>query len=91
MNLIEVFRQSIDSLKASKTRSALTLLAISVGVFAIISSNTAVLVLDTYFKDTMSLMGGDVITVSKFPTIQMGPSTGTGRILPLHRWSGFRI
>ncbi|HLR90238.1 MAG TPA: ABC transporter permease [Balneolaceae bacterium] len=74
MNLIEVFRQSIDSLKASKTRSALTLLAISVGVFAIISANTAVLVLDTYFKDTLSLMGGDVITVSKFPTIQMGPS-----------------
>lgn len=74
MNLIEVFRQSIDSLKASKTRSALTLLAISVGVFAIISSNTAVLVLDTYFKDTMSMMGGDVITVSKFPAVQMGPS-----------------
>lgn len=74
MNLIEVFRQSIDSLKANKLRSSLTLLAISVGVFAIISANTAVLVLDTYFKDTLSLMGGDVITVTKFPTIQMGPT-----------------
>lgn len=72
MNIIEVFRQSIDSLKANKLRSSLTLLAISVGVFAIISANTAVLVLDTYFKDTLSLMGGDVITVHKFPPIRMG-------------------
>ena len=72
MNIIEVFRQSIDSLKANKLRSSLTLLAISVGVFAIISANTAVLVLDTYFKETVSLMGGDVITVQKYPAIRMG-------------------
>lgn len=74
MNIIEVFRQSISSLTANKLRSSLTLVAISVGVFAIISANTAVLVLDTYFKDTLSMMGGDVITVTKFPTIQMGPT-----------------
>jgi putative ABC transport system permease protein len=74
MNIIEVFRQAFDSIRANKLRSSLTLLAISVGVFAIISANTAVLVLDTYFKDTLSLMGGDVVTVSKFPAIQMGPS-----------------
>lgn len=73
MNFIEVFRQAIDSIRANKLRSSLTLLAISVGVFAIISANTAVLVLDTYFKDTLSLMGGDVITVSKTPAISMGP------------------
>jgi len=48
-------------------------LAISVGVFAIIGANTAVLVLDTYFKDTLSLMGGDVITITKSPAISMGP------------------
>ncbi len=74
MNIIEVFRQSIDSIKSNKLRSSLTLLAISVGVFAIIGANTAVLVLDTYFKDTLSLMGGDVITISKTPAISMGPS-----------------
>lgn len=73
MNIIEVFRQSIDSIKSNKLRSSLTLLAISVGVFAIIGANTAVLVLDTYFKDTLSLMGGDVITITKSPAISMGP------------------
>lgn len=72
MNIIEVFRQSIDSIRANKLRSSLTLLAISVGVFAIIGANTAVLVLDTYFKDTLSLMGGDVITITKTPAISMG-------------------
>lgn len=73
MNILEVFRQSIDSIRSNKLRSSLTLLAISVGVFAIIGANTAVLVLDTYFKDTLSLMGGDVITISKTPAISMGP------------------
>jgi putative ABC transport system permease protein len=72
MRILEIFTQSIDSIRANKLRSSLTLLAISVGVFAIISANTAVLVLDTYFKDTLSLMGGDVITVTKRPAIQMG-------------------
>jgi putative ABC transport system permease protein len=72
MNIIEVFRQATDSIKANKLRSSLTLLAIAVGVFAIISANTAVLVLDTYFKDTLSLMGGDVISISKYPSISMG-------------------
>jgi len=74
MNVIEVFKQAFDSIRANKLRSSLTLLAISVGVFAIISANTAVLVLDNYFKDTLSLMGGDVISISKYPSISMGPT-----------------
>ncbi|MCH8557136.1 MAG: ABC transporter permease [Balneolia bacterium] len=80
MQLFEVFRQAFDSIKASKLRSGLTLLAISVGVFAIISANTAVLVLDNYFRDTLSIMGGDVITVTKTPAVNMGPTD----------WSQFR-
>lgn len=73
MRLFEVFSQAFDSIRANKLRSSLTLLAITVGVFAIISANTAVMVLDSYFKDTLSLMGGDVITVTKTPQISMGP------------------
>lgn len=74
MQITEIFRQAFDSIRASKLRSGLTLLAISVGVFAIISANTAVLVLDNYFRDTLSLMGGDVVTVSKSPALSMGPT-----------------
>lgn len=72
MNLFEVFRQALDSIRANKLRSSLTLLAIAVGVFAVIGSNTAVLVLDTYFKNTLTLMGGNVITVQKRPGVSMG-------------------
>lgn len=72
MNIKETFRQALSSLGANKLRSALTLLAILIGVFAIIVSQTAVLVLDNYFQETMSMMGGNVLEVSKFPTIRTG-------------------
>lgn len=74
MNIREVIKMAIDSLAANKLRSILTMFAIIVGVFAVIGSSTAVLVLDTYFKDTLSVMGGDVIIISTFPGIQMGPN-----------------
>lgn len=72
MKIFEIVKQSGRSIQSSKLRSGLTLLAISVGVFAIISATTAVKVLDTYFKETMAIMGGDVITLTRFPTVNMG-------------------
>ncbi|MDR9417072.1 MAG: ABC transporter permease [Gracilimonas sp.] len=72
MNIREILNQAVDSLKASKLRSSLTLLALAIGVFAVIVSTTAVAVLDNYFKNTMSIMGTDVVNVSKTPSVQMG-------------------
>ncbi|PAU92781.1 hypothetical protein CK503_14920 [Aliifodinibius salipaludis] len=72
MNIKEVFKQAFDSLWANKLRSSLTLLALVVGVFSVIVSTTAVAVLDNFFQNTMSVMGGDVINVSKTPSVQMG-------------------
>lgn len=72
MNIKEVFKQAFDSLWANKLRSSLTLLALIVGVFSVIVSTTAVAVLDNYFQNTMSLMGGDVINVSRTPSVQIG-------------------
>ncbi|WP_020402165.1 ABC transporter permease [Gracilimonas tropica] len=72
MHIKEVIVQASESLKANKLRSALTLLALVIGVFAVIVSTTAVAVLDNYFKTTMSLMGTDVVNVSKTPSVQMG-------------------
>ncbi len=71
MNIKEISKQSIISLAANKLRSFLTLIAIVVGVFAIISSSTAVLVLDTYFKETLSFMGGNVVNISKYPSVNI--------------------
>lgn len=72
MNIREVFKQAFDSLWANKLRSSLTLLALIVGVFSVIVSTTAVAVLDNFFQNTMSIMGGDVINVSKTPSVRMG-------------------
>lgn len=72
MNIKEVFKQAFDSLWANKLRSSLTLLALVVGVFSVIVSTTAVAVLDNFFQNTMSVMGGDVINISKTPSVQMG-------------------
>lgn len=72
MNLKEIVKQAFDSLWANKLRSSLTLLALIVGVFSVIVSTTAVAVLDNFFQNTMSMMGGDVINVSKTPSVQMG-------------------
>src|SRR5699024_157189 len=72
MNITEICKQALSSLAANKLRSWLTLLAIVVGVFAIISSRTAVMVLDTYFKETLTLMGGNVLNITRFPSIRVG-------------------
>ncbi len=72
MNIKETFKQAFDSLLANKLRSSLTLLALIVGVFSVIVSTTAVAVLDNFFQNTMSLMGGDVVNVSKTPSVQLG-------------------
>lgn len=79
MNLKEIFKQAFDSLWANKLRSSLTLLALVVGVFSVIVSTTAVAVLDNFFQNTMSVMGGNVINVSKTPSVQMGPRDRSNR------------
>ncbi len=72
MNLIEVFKMAFSSLAANKLRSFLTMVAIVVGVFAVIGASTAVLVLQTYFNNTLNVMGGSVITVSTYPGVRVG-------------------
>src|SRR5699024_12813555 len=72
MNLKETFKQAFDALWANKLRSSLTLLALVIGVFSVIVSTTAVAVLDNYFQNTMSLMGGDVINITRSPSIRIG-------------------
>lgn len=72
MNISEIFRIAISSLGENKLRSSLTLFAIVIGVFAVISASTAVKVIDTYFKETLTLMGGSVINISTRPVVNMG-------------------
>jgi putative ABC transport system permease protein len=74
MNYLEILRMSLTALRENTMRTMLTMLAIVVGVFAIIASVTAVNVLDTYFNNTLSVMGGSVLSVSKYPGVRVGNS-----------------
>lgn len=72
MNFAEIIRMALAALGENKLRSVLTMIAIVVGVFAVISASTAVRVLDVYFKETLTIMGGNVISISRFPAIRVG-------------------
>jgi putative ABC transport system permease protein len=72
---LEILAQAVKALFTNKLRSSLTLLALVIGVFSVLVSTTAVAVLDNYFKETLSIMGSDVITVSRYPQIQIGGDT----------------
>ncbi len=74
---------AFGALGSNKTRAALTLLAIVVGVFAVISASTAVKVIDNFFRNTMTLMGSDVIKVTTRPIVLVGSHHGLAAREPI--------
>jgi putative ABC transport system permease protein len=72
MGLREAFGSALDALRANKLRSALTLLGMVIGIFAVVTSVTAVDVIDAYFQDSLRLLGSSTFTVSKDPVINFG-------------------
>ncbi|NNE35155.1 MAG: FtsX-like permease family protein [Rhodothermales bacterium] len=73
MGILEALRMASASLRGNKTRTALTLLGMVIGVFAIIVSVTAVKVIDVYFKEKLQFLGSSTFTISRFPGIRTGP------------------
>lgn len=76
MHLWQTIKMAFGALGSNKTRASLTLLAIVVGVFAVISASTAVKVIDNFFRNTMTLMGSDVINVTTRPSVTVGSNHG---------------
>lgn len=79
MNILEAFRMAWHALRANKLRSALTLLGMVIGVFAVIASVTAVKVIDVYFEESLQLFSSTTFTVSKDPVVRTGPLRDRGR------------
>lgn len=71
MGAFESIFAAISSLRANKMRTLLTLLGMVIGVFAIITSVTAVKVIDVYFQDRMSMLGSTTFTVNRNPSVQI--------------------
>lgn len=72
MSFLEAFRMALGALRSNKLRSALTLLGMVIGVFAILVSVTGVKVIDAYFQDRVNFLGSNTFTVSQYPSIQLG-------------------
>ncbi len=75
MNIIESMKLAIDSVIVNKLRALLTLLSISIGVFAIIISGSLVNSLNETVSGELAEMGENSFGIYRMPKIQMGPKT----------------
>jgi putative ABC transport system permease protein len=70
--LREVFRMAIDSLRAHKLRSFLTILGIVIGVMTVIGMVSIIQGLNKSFLSELQAAGSDMIIIRKNEGIQMG-------------------
>ncbi len=69
MNLSEILRLALDSLKANKLRSGLTMLGIAVGVFSVIGVMTVITGLRGSIESGLNVLGANSFQFSKYPAI----------------------
>jgi putative ABC transport system permease protein len=67
LQILESFRFAWVALKANLLRTTLSLLGVTIGIFAIITVLTLVDSLYKNIKDSFNFLGADVIYVTKFP------------------------
>ena len=73
LDITESARISMSALMANKARGALTALGIIIGIVAVITTMTAANGLANNFRETFSVIGADVVYVSRMPWIIRGP------------------
>lgn len=65
--IFESFALAFGSLKANKLRTVLSLLGITVGIFAIISVFTVIDSMERYIRDSLNSLGNNMIFIQKWP------------------------
>lgn len=65
--IFESFLMALHSVRVNKIRTVLTLLGITIGIFAIISVFTVLDSMESYIRDNISQLGNNVIYIQKFP------------------------
>lgn len=71
--IFESFRFALNSLRVNLLRTILSLLGVTIGIFAIIGVFTVVDSLENSIKDSMAFLGDRVIRVEKWPWVFNGP------------------
>ncbi len=70
---MEILKVALDSIRANKLRSLLTILGIVVGIFSIISISTIITVLQETIEQGVSSLGQNTFQIQKYPAqINMG-------------------
>ena len=69
MNFSEIIRLALDSLKANKLRSGLTMLGIAVGVFSVIGVMTVITGLRGSIESGLNVLGANSFQFMKYPAI----------------------
>jgi putative ABC transport system permease protein len=65
--IIESFSFAVNSLKVNKLRTFLSLLGITIGIFAIISVFTVIDSLERYIRQSLDALGNNMVYVQKWP------------------------
>jgi putative ABC transport system permease protein len=69
---VEAMRIALSALRANKARGVLTTLGIIIGILAVVTTMTAANGLSNSFRESASVIGADVLFVSRTPWIMMG-------------------
>lgn len=72
MRFWETLKVALNSLRANKMRSSLTVLGIIIGIFSIISISTVISMLQNSIQEGLSMLGKNTFQIQKFPAMQMG-------------------
>ncbi|HPJ78456.1 MAG TPA: ABC transporter permease [Prolixibacteraceae bacterium] len=65
--IYESFSSAVNSLKVNKLRTLLSLLGITIGIFAIISVFTVIDSLERYIRNSLQSLGSNMVYVAKWP------------------------
>lgn len=71
-DIIESLKIALGAIKANKSRGVLTTLGIVIGILAVVTTMTASNGLKNNFKESISVLGSDVLYVSKRPWVITG-------------------
>ncbi len=72
MELIEIIKVALNSLRANRLRSILTVVGIIVGIFSIIAISTIIEMLQTSIEKGVSQLGQNTFQIQKWPAVQTG-------------------
>ncbi|MBN2069065.1 MAG: ABC transporter permease [Opitutales bacterium] len=68
----DILRLATGSLSANRLRSSLTIMGITIGVFSVVGTMTALTAMRNSIDSELAFMGANVFNISRFPSVMVG-------------------